>query len=100
MGLMTMMGVRAICFCVIFIGAVASAQERTCVMENGRNVTVVIAGDGEPCRFGVEEGRMRGAVCRIQNPQLRRLTLDATTGALVYEDTDNDAVKRGSCPTP
>jgi len=40
---------------------------------------------------------MRGDVCRIQNPQLRLLTVDGGTGALVYEDTDNDRITRGSC---
>jgi len=74
-----------------------SAAPLTCTLETGRTLEVELGADGGPCRFGFDEGRMRGDVCRIQNPQLRLLTVDGGTGALVYEDTDNDRITRGSC---
>lgn len=83
---------------VLIVTSSAAAQTYDCRMDGGEVLAFVMDDKRDACRFGVNDGTFRDdGVYRISNPQQRRVTLDVETGAVVYEDTDNDTIRRGEC---
>ncbi|MAW14756.1 MAG: hypothetical protein CML57_11170 [Rhodobacteraceae bacterium] len=76
--------------------AMADVMRYQCDMADGNKATFQTG--PEVCAFNGQQGQTRPyGQCFISNPQLRIVTLNARTGEITYEDTDNDKVTKGIC---
>lgn len=77
-------------------GALNETGALECIMDDGEAIAFERDVEAGTCRFGTQSGELRDGMCRISDP-LRRVSLDEASGALVFEDTESDEVRRGVC---